>query len=98
VNAAQWVEAAATVVVALSSIVAVLTWRDQRRKDREASQRDHETQMGDRILDSARREFSTKQEVGGLKSSLIGLGVIGLVIAALAVWEKLDSTGKDRLT
>jgi hypothetical protein len=54
--------------------------------------------MGDRILDSARREFSTKEEVGGLKSSLIGLGVIGLVIAALAVWEKLDRTGKDRLT
>ncbi len=46
--------------------------------------------MGDRILDSARREFSTKEEVGGLMSNLIGLGLIGLVAAALVVWDKLS--------
>lgn len=77
-------------MLALTSLVAVFTWRENRRRDRESRQREHETEMGDRILDSARREFSTKEEVGGLKSNLIGLGVVGLAITALVVWDKLS--------
>jgi len=73
----------------------VLTWRENRRKDRENRQREHETEVGDRILDSARREFSTKEEVGSLKSNLIGLGVLGLIVTGLVVWDKLGGDDKD---
>ncbi len=86
----NWIATGAAVLLALTSLVAVITWRENRRRDRENRQREHETDMGDRILDSARREFSTKEEVGGLKSNLIGLGVVGLVVAALVVWDKLS--------
>jgi hypothetical protein len=88
--ALEWTAAGSGVVIALTSVVAVLIWRDGRRKDRETRQRDHEAQIGDRILESARREFSTKEELGGLKSTLAGLGALGLLIAGLAVWDKLS--------
>ena len=93
---AEWIATGAAVLLALTSLVAVITWRENRRRDRETRQREHETEMGDRILDSARREFSTKEEVGGLKSNLLGLGVMGLLVAGLVVWDKLSSADKQQ--
>jgi hypothetical protein len=65
-------------------------WRENRRRERESRQREHETEMADRILDSTRRGFSAKEEVRGLKRNLIGLGVVGLIVAALVVWDKFS--------
>jgi hypothetical protein len=84
---AEWLAAGAAVVLALTSLVAVITWRESRRRDRDA-------QMENRIMESARKEFTPKEEVGGLKSNLIGFGVIGGAIAALVVWNKLDNNAK----
>lgn len=93
--AAEWVAAGAACVLALTSIVAVFTWRENRRRDREVRQRENENEneMSDRILSAARREFRAKDEVGGLKSTLIGIGVVGLIGAALVVWDKLTPGG-----
>jgi hypothetical protein len=91
---ATWVLAGATSLLALTSIVAVLTWRDSRRRAVEEQERTRADAQRERILDAARKEFAAKDDVGGLKSNLIGIGVIGGVIAALVAWDKM-SGGKD---
>lgn len=57
---AEWVAAGATCLLALTTLVAVVTWRENRARDREVRQREHENEMSDRILDAARPEFSAK--------------------------------------
>jgi hypothetical protein len=91
---ATWVLAGATSLLALTSIVAVLTWRDSRRRAVQEQERTRADDQRERILDAARKEFAAKDDVGGLKSNLIGIGVIGGVIAALVAWDKM-SGGKD---
>ncbi len=91
---ATWVLAGATSLLALTSIVAVLTWRDSRRRAAQEQERTRADDQRERILDAARKEFAAKDDVGGLKSNLIGIGVIGGVIAALVAWDKM-SGGKD---
>jgi hypothetical protein len=91
---ATWVLAGATSLLALSSIVAVLTWRDSRRRAAQEQERTRSDDQRERILDAARKEFAAKDDVGGLKSNLVGIGVIGGVIAALVAWNKI-SDGKD---
>jgi hypothetical protein len=91
---ATWVLAGATSLLALSSIVAVLTWRDSRRRAAQEQERTRADDQRERILDAARKEFAAKDDVGGLKSNLIGIGVVAGVIAALAAWNKI-SDGKD---
>jgi hypothetical protein len=34
------------------------------------------------------RNFAANDDVGGLKSNLIGIGVIGAAIAALVAWDR----------
>ncbi len=87
---ATWVLAGATSLLALTSIVAVLTWRDSRRRAAQDQERARADDQQERILDAARKEFAAKDDVGGLKSNLIGIGVLGTAIAALAIWEKLS--------
>jgi hypothetical protein len=91
---AAWVLAGATCLLALTSIVAVLTWRDSRRRALQDQERARADDQQERILDAARKEFAAKDDVGGLKSNLIGIGVVGAAIAGLMVWDKL-SGGKD---
>jgi hypothetical protein len=91
---AAWVLAGGTCLLALTSIVAVLTWRDSRRRAAQDQVRVRADDQQERILDAARKEFAAKDDVGGLKSNLIGIGVLGAAIAALVVWDKL-SGGKD---
>ena len=80
--------------MALTSIIAVLTWRDSRRRATQEQERTRADDQRERILDAARKEFAAKDDVGGLKSNLIGIGVIGAAIAALVAWDKM-SGGKD---
>jgi hypothetical protein len=80
--------------LALTSIIAVLTWRDSRRRAAQEQERTRADDQRERILDAARKEFAAKDDVGGLKSNLIGIGVIGAAIAALVAWDKM-SGGKD---
>ncbi len=87
---ATWVLAGATCLLALTSIVAVLTWRDSRRRAAQDQERVRADDQQQRILDAARKEFAAKDDVGGLKSNLIGIGVLGAVIAALVAWDKLS--------
>jgi hypothetical protein len=82
---ATWVLAGATALLALTSLVVVITWRENRRRDRE-------NYMENRILEAARKEFSARDEVGGLKSNLAGFAVLGGIAAALFVASKLDGS------
>lgn len=89
---ATWVLAGATSLLALTSIVAVLTWRDSRRRAAQEQERTRADDQRERILDAARKEFAAKDDVGGLKSNLIGIGVLGAVIAALVAWDKMSGS------
>lgn len=71
-------------------MVAVLTWRDSRRRAAQDQERARADEQQQRILDAARKEFAAKDDVGGLKSNLIGIGVAAAVIAALVTWGKLS--------
>jgi hypothetical protein len=85
---ATWVLAAATTLLALTSFVAVITWRENRRRERE-------DQQGAKILEAARKEFSDKKEVVDLKDKLSGYGVLLAVAAVLAWLVKKDSEKRD---
>lgn len=85
--AATWVLAGATALIALTSLIAVLTWRENRRRERE-------DQQAARILEAARKEFTAKDELGGLKSNLSALGIVGVIAAGLVVMAKLDKGSK----
>lgn len=87
---AAWILAGATCLLALTSIVAVFTWRDSRRHAAQDQERARADDQQQRILDAARKEFAAKDDVGGLKSNLIGIGVLGALITGLVVWEKLS--------
>jgi hypothetical protein len=87
---AAWVLAGGTCLLALTSIIAVVTWRDSRRRVAQDQERARADEQQQRILDAARKEFAAKDDVGGLKSNLIGIGVVGAVITALVVWGKLS--------
>jgi hypothetical protein len=91
---ATWVLAGATSLLALTSIVAVLTWRDSRRRAAQEQEPTRTDDQRERTLDAARKEFAAKDDVGGLKSNLIGIGVLGGAFAALVAWDKM-SGGKD---
>ena len=65
-----------------------------RRRAAQEQERTRADDQRERILDAARKEFAAKDDVGGLKSDLIGIGVIGAAIAALVAWDKI-SGGKD---
>lgn len=88
---AAWVLAGATSLLALTSIAAVLTWRDSRRRAAQDQERVRADEQQQRILDAARKEFAAKDEIGGLKSNLIGIGVLGALVAVVAILEKLNS-------
>jgi type II secretory pathway pseudopilin PulG len=87
---ALWITAGATALLALTSLVAVLTWRENRRRARERELRERAEQQQERTLEAARKEFAAKDDVGGLKSNLIFLGVVGGLVGAAIVWDKLD--------
>jgi len=74
--------------LALTSIVAVLTWRDSRRRAAQEQERTRADDQRERTLNAARKEFAASDDVGGLKSNLIGIGVIGAAIAALVAWYR----------
>lgn len=74
--------------MALTSIVAVLTWRDSRRRAAQEQERTRADDQRERTLNAARKEFAANDDVGGLKSNLIGIGVIGAAIAALVAWYR----------
>jgi hypothetical protein len=82
---ATWVLSGATSLLAPTSIVAFLTWRDSRRRAAQDQERARSEDQQERTLEEARKEFAAKEDVGGLKSNLIGIRVIGGVVAALAV-------------
>jgi hypothetical protein len=73
---------------ALTSIVAVLTWRDSRRRAAQEQERTRADEQRERTLNAARKEFAANDDVSGLKSNLIGIGVIGAAIAALVAWDR----------
>jgi hypothetical protein len=76
--------------VALTFIVAVFTWRDSCRRAARDQERARAGDQQQRILDAAGKEFAAKDDVEGLKSNLIGIGVLGGVIVALVAWEKMS--------
>lgn len=104
---ALWVTAGATVLLALTSVVAVATWRENRRRAREIEQREHEQQQRDRdaqqqerTLDATRKEFAPafaakadKGDVSGLKSNLAG-GFALAAVAGILIWDTLRNGGK----
>lgn len=67
---ATWVLAGSTSLLALTSIVAVLTWRNSRRRAAQDQERARADDQQVRILDAARKEFAAKDDVGGLKKQL----------------------------
>ena len=79
---ATWILAASTAVLALTSFVAVVTWRESRRRERE-------DQLAERTLDSARKEFAQKDSL----DSRITLTWLVLGLAALIFWTN-KSDGK----
>ena len=85
---ATWILAGATALLALTSLVAVVTWRENRRRERE-------DQVASRILESARREFAPKEELGGLKENLTGAAVLGVIILVLALLAKIGTKSSD---
>jgi hypothetical protein len=87
---ATWVLASATCLLALTSFIAVLTWRDSRQRAAEELIRVRAEQEKERILDAARKEFAAKEDMGGLKSNLIGIGILGGIAAVLFTWDKLS--------
>jgi hypothetical protein len=82
---ATWILAGGTTLLALTSLVAVVTWIDNRRREREE-------QLATRIMDTARKEFSPKDEVGGLMSNLIGVVVLAAAGLVLFLWGKIDNS------
>lgn len=80
---ATWILAAGTALIALTSLVAVVTWRESRRRERD-------DQMSARIIELARKEFAPKEELGGLKSNLIGAGVFALLIGLVIYGIRSD--------
>ncbi len=87
---ATWVLAAATSVLALASLVAVVTWRENKRRERE-------TALADKILDTGRKEFgaafATKESLSQAKDTMdnrTGLAVVAVLIAAALLWDKLS--------
>ncbi len=83
---AAWVLAGATTLLALTSFVAVITWR-------EGSRRAREDDMTAKILEAARKEFSGKKEFGDLKDNLFGLGILAVIIGFIA-WLARAGDGK----
>lgn len=81
---ATWILAVSTALLALTSLVAVVTWRENRRRERE-------DQVASRILESARREFAPKDELSGLKENLTGAAVLGVIVLVLALVAKLGA-------
>ena len=86
---AIWITAASTAVLALTSMVAVLTWRENRR-------RQYEEQLVTRILEAGRKEFSTKDELASdkenlasFKSGLVGWGLLAAIFAVIGVWDRI---------
>ena len=86
--------AAATSLLALTSLVAVVTWRENRRRDREE-------QQTSRVLELAPKEFATKDDVRGLKDefgsfkgSLGGVGVLGGLLLVIALWDRIATLTK----
>lgn len=80
---ATWVLAIATALLALSSFVGIITWREGRRRERE-------DQQVNKILESARKEFVSTEAMGKVFGIAILAGLIGLV-----VWsEKKEAPGK----
>lgn len=75
---ATWALVGFTALLALTSLVAVITWRENRRRERE-------DQVAAKIFEAARKEFSGKKEVDGLKDNLTGYGVLAGIIALL-IW------------
>jgi hypothetical protein len=60
--------------------------------------RDREEQQTNRIIDLARKEFSgkddirgLKDELGALKSNLIGIGILGVAALLLVMWDRLTT-------
>jgi low affinity Fe/Cu permease len=85
---ATWALVGVTAVLALTSLVAVITWRENRRRERE-------DQVAAKILEAARKEFSAKNEVVDLKDKLSGYGVL-LAVAAVVAWlVKKDNEKRD---
>jgi hypothetical protein len=88
VLAATWSLVGVTAILALTSLVAVITWRENRRRERE-------DQVAAKILEAARKEFSDKKEVGDLKERLSGYGVLALLIGLVAWLVKKDNEKRD---
>jgi hypothetical protein len=85
---AIWVTAGATAVLALTSLVAVITWRENRRRERE-------DQVAAKILEAAHKEFSGKKDVVDLKDKLSGYGVLAVLVGLVAWLVKKESGKRD---
>lgn len=83
--AAAWVLAGFTGLIGVTSFIAVVTWRENRRRERE-------DQQAQRILEAARKEFSAKGEVGDLKGNLTAIAAIGVIVGGLILASKYDAT------
>jgi hypothetical protein len=92
---ALWITAGATIWLAAASTAIWFTWRDSRRQARVDAERERVQSLEERMMESARREFAAKDDLSGLQSNLVGLGVVALLISGLAVWDRLGG-GKDR--
>lgn len=90
---ALWVTASATVLLALTSAVAVLTWRENRRRARDQEKRDRDAQQQERTLEAARKEFAGKSEIGSLKNNLSAIGVFAALGALIAWAVRNESKG-----
>ena len=79
---ATWVLAVATSMGALTGLVAVVTWRENKRREREA-------QLSDKVLDLARKEFAGKESLDTRTFLAAALAILGVI----AMWDKLTEGG-----
>jgi hypothetical protein len=84
---ATWVLAASTLVLAISGPIALLTWLNVRRADRERRERERASEAQQRMIDEARKEFVSK-------NTLIGSIVLAAIAAVigLASWSEFKES------
>lgn len=80
---ATWVLAGGTLLIGLTSLIAVLTWRENRRREREA-------QLVKRILDEAGKEITAATKGYAQKETVDNrtfLGFIAATVLGVVAWN-----------
>lgn len=89
---ATWVLAGATAVIAISSLWAIITWRENRqRQAREAMQAG--------TVEAVRKEFVSKDQLAEIKTSMDNrtfLMVAAAVVGVMVGWDKLTGGTKPK--